>query len=266
MLRIPDSWTLEHVEEIDSTNEAVKRALSDESLGEVPNYHVLTAKLQTAGRGQQGKSWDSSPGNLMTTIALPVERPLESKAGEGLASNGQLAFLTCCAVGDALEILYDLNNIIGYKWPNDVFLYNRKVAGILIETLRAVDGKTYALMGIGVNLVGHPKLPKDAGYQATNMQAVTGEVQKPQELLTLILQRFSALLVHWQRDGFGAIQERWQARAIGIGQYAQIKSSHGEHSGFYKGIDESGCLVLSGQDGDVMVSSGALLLGDQEKD
>ena len=128
-----------------------------------PHGTGLAARAQTAGRGRRGHKWDSTAGNLLLSIVL---RPCVNPAKySGLAAVSGLAVL------EALE-KQGLANEIGLKWPNDLVLEGRKLAGILTETSLSGRGVDYVVIGIGVNLRQRPDdFSPEVARIATSLEA-----------------------------------------------------------------------------------------------
>ena len=128
-----------------------------------PHGTGLAARAQTAGRGRRGHKWDSTVGNLLLSIVL---RPCVNPAKfSGLAAVSGLAVL------EALE-KQGLANEIGLKWPNDLVLEGRKLAGILTETSLSGRGVDYVVIGIGVNLRQRPDdFSPEVARIATSLEA-----------------------------------------------------------------------------------------------
>ena len=128
-----------NLHETESTNSFLHEQLMSEKL---PEGSVVTADYQTKGRGQRGSSWQSEAGeNLLMSI---VVYPDFLKASEAFVLSKCIALATC-------DLLADYSNQVRIKWPNDILIEGKKVAGILIENiLRGAD--IYAtIAGIGIN-------------------------------------------------------------------------------------------------------------------
>ena len=128
-----------------------------------PHGTGLAARAQTAGRGRRGHKWDSTAGNLLLSIVL---RPCVNPAKySGLAAVSGLAVLK------ALE-KQGFANEIGLKWPNDLVLEGRKLAGILTEASLSGRGVDYVVIGIGVNLRQRPDdFSPEVARIATSLEA-----------------------------------------------------------------------------------------------
>jgi len=140
-----------HLRETDSTNERA-RALAAAG---APHGTLVTAGVQTAGRGRQGRRWEAAPGDaLLCSLVL-------RRAGELLSLRAGLAVAD--VAGHDARV----------KWPNDVLVAGRKVAGVLVEA-RPQDG--WAVLGIGVNLAAAPAVEGAAGLGRTDLEAALGEL------------------------------------------------------------------------------------------
>jgi BirA family transcriptional regulator, biotin operon repressor / biotin---[acetyl-CoA-carboxylase] ligase len=186
-----------HLRETDSTNERA-RALA---LGGAPHGTLVTASAQTAGRGRQGRRWEAAPGSalLCSLVLRRVDDLLSLRAGLAVAD----------LAGEAARV----------KWPNDVLVAGRKVAGVLVEA-RPQEG--WATLGIGVNLgTAPPALGERAGALGrTDAEAALGELlvalaqrlAEPAATALEALRERDALLgerVEWaDGDGVGGLQVR----------------------------------------------------------
>src|SRR5690606_15669790 len=127
----------------------------------------------------------------------------------------QLAFVAALAVGDAILALCAPVCDLRYKWPNDVLVSGRKVAGILIEGSTGGKGQGGLAIGIGIN-VEHA--PEGAAWPATSLHAERATTVTVEALLERLIETFMARLEAWRRDGFPGVRAEWMARAFGIGE------------------------------------------------
>ena len=120
---LPPDCRLVALDSVDSTNEEAKRRAREGA----PDKTLIWAAAQSAGRGRGGRTWVSPPGNLYLSLVLRPDCPARRAA--------ELGFVAAVALGAALhDIAADLP--VAFKWPNDVLLRGRKLAGISVETLR----------------------------------------------------------------------------------------------------------------------------------
>ena len=218
-----------------STNtEALARA----ALGERGPFWIA-ASLQTAGRGRRGRAWVSEPGNLhasllLTDIALAAATP-------------EICFVAALALHDAvLDCCASLAPArLTLKWPNDLLLDGRKLAGILVEGHTA-GNSVVSVVGFGVNCRNHPR---DVASKATDLLAA-GFAVEPASILAALDGAMMRRLAEW--DGgrnFSAIRAAWLMRATGLGSAIEVKLSDRTIDGTFEAIDACGCLVLLRSDG-----------------
>jgi BirA family biotin operon repressor/biotin-[acetyl-CoA-carboxylase] ligase len=223
-----------------STNaEALARARAGES---GPLW--ITACTQTAGRGRRSSAWISEPGNLYATLLLTEPSP--KQAGP------QLSFVAALALHDAVaECAPQVGPMLSLKWPNDLLLGGKKLAGILIE---GESEPAFAVaIGIGANCARHPS---ETRYPATDLLAA-GAVVMPGRLAEALSAAMQARLAQWRRgEGFAAIRTDWLKRAAGLGQKIEVRLPEKDLSGFFEGLDEAGHLVLTGPAGRTTVTVG----------
>lgn len=227
-------------ETLGSTNaEALSRARAGER---GPLW--IVARCQSAGRGRRGSAWVSPPGNLHATLLLSEpSKPARAP---------QLSFVAALAVHDALaECAPQLGPLLKLKWPNDLLLGGAKLGGILIE---GDSEPAFAVaIGIGVNCASHPPA---TNHPATDL-AAAGALVTPERLFAAVSAAMDRRLAQWQREqGFAGVRADWLKRAAGLGQDIRVRLPERELSGRFEGLDESGCLLLSGPGGVSTISAG----------
>lgn len=183
-----------------------------------PPGTVIMTETQTAGRGRYGRTWQSPKGNLYMSLVLP-------DMGK---NTPYIAFLTAVAVADSLP---DFN--VSLKWPNDILLDGKKLAGILVE--RAGDK---IIVGIGVNIISNPT--ENVLYPTASLE---GRL-RPMTVAKRILLQYNTLLELLDKKGFKAIRTRWLACAKGLGQAMSVHLADSEVQGIFKGISATGALLL----------------------
>jgi BirA family transcriptional regulator, biotin operon repressor / biotin---[acetyl-CoA-carboxylase] ligase len=204
----------------------------------------ITAQRQSAGRGRRGSTWVSPAGNLYATLLL--SEPSEPAVAP------QLSFVAALALHDAVaEVAPQLGPMLQVKWPNDLLLGGKKLAGILIEGDNE-PGFCVAI-GIGVNCAAHPA---ESNHQATDL-AAAGALVAPARLLTALMAAMARRLAQWQcGEGFAGIRADWIKRAVGIGCVIRVRLPERDTTGRFDGIDESGRLLLAGPDGVFAIAAG----------
>jgi BirA family transcriptional regulator, biotin operon repressor / biotin---[acetyl-CoA-carboxylase] ligase len=226
-----------HHRSTDSTNERAKEL----ALAGAPHGTLVTADEQTAGRGRQGRIWVAPPRrSLLLSVVL---RDL----GEAQA---HLPLGAALAVCDACEGSAPVSCRI--KWPNDVWIDGRKVAGILIEG-RPQQG--WAVLGIGVNVsTGEGEFPPELRAIATSLEVSSTSVNAPssEKVLKLLLASLVARLAELP----DAILTAWRARDALEGQKVQWQSGEGTAAG----INDSGALIVETASGREFLDAGEVHL------
>jgi BirA family biotin operon repressor/biotin-[acetyl-CoA-carboxylase] ligase len=210
-----------------STNDEARR-FAEAGAGE---GLVVTGGIQTAGRGRQGRTWVSPHGNLYASFLLhPRVKPAQA---------GEFGFGAAVAVAETAE-----RSAPGFdakcKWPNDVLVQGKKIAGILLESRGTPDTLDWLVAGIGVN-VAHA--PDKATWPATSVAALGGDPSVERALETLAA-RLDHWYRHWLAEGFAPLRQAWLARAHALGETIRIKRNGDEREGRFAGLDPSGALVL----------------------
>ena len=200
------------------------------------------ARVQRAGRGRNGRTWVSPPGNLHATVVL---RP----GGEARRAP-ELGFVTALAVAEAVDAVAGCRTTL--KWPNDVLCGGAKLAGILMERLE--DGAVLA--GIGINLA---HCPPGLPYPVTSL-SLLGCAAGPDAVLSAVLERLAAGCAAWQADGFAAVLARWAARGPARGDALQVRLGERQLVGSFAGLAPDGALLLDTRAGQQRVVAGEVLM------
>ncbi|NWH08962.1 MAG: biotin--[acetyl-CoA-carboxylase] ligase [Alphaproteobacteria bacterium] len=233
-LALPAGYAARLLEEIDSTNEEARRL----ARAGVEGPLWIMAKTQTAGRGRRGRAWVSPPGNLMATLVMRPDCPA--------VAAGQLSFVAALAVADLIQGI-DPRLEITLKWPNDVLVHDKKIAGILLESSSSPTGALeFLAIGIGVNLRHHPD---GTPYPVTSLAAETASVPEPETALGLLAQGFDRALRMWRAHGFEPIRDGWLKRAKGVGRPVLVRLAEEELEGIFQGLDKDGALILQQPNG-----------------
>ena len=223
-------------ESVDSTNTLAK-ALAEKG---APEGTVVVAEEQTAGRGRLGRGWVSPAGaNLLFSLLL--RPPLEPE------NVFVLTMVLALAGIDTIEIATHLNCSI--KWPNDLYLKRKKLAGVLTEF--SVRGKSveHVILGLGLNVHWHPETGKGIARQATSVFAETGLKTDRSALLIRILKTFAVYYGHIKEGRMEPYYKRWNDLCLVLGKQVTISSSSGEIHGLAKKVDRQGALIILDRNG-----------------
>jgi BirA family biotin operon repressor/biotin-[acetyl-CoA-carboxylase] ligase len=229
------AWDPVLLAETSSTNDVVReRARKGAHSG-----FVVAASRQTSGRGRLGRAWESPPDRgLYVSILL---RPDLSTA-----EAGKLTILSSVATVDAVETVSGLRPQI--KWPNDLMMGGRKLAGLLIETERKGGRLAFAVIGIGLNVRQETgDFSPEVRGQATSLYLATGQMHRRADLLVALLQALERRLSR----PFDEVREAWTASSLTLGQRVTLTTVRGRKHGQAMGLDESGALLLRGDSGEV---------------
>lgn len=220
---------IRHVEETGSTN-ADLLALAGSGAAE---GSWLVAVRQTAGRGRQGRAWQSPPGNLYASTLVRL-RP-------GDPQPATLALVAAVALDASVRAFLPDADGLAIKWPNDLLIGGAKLTGILLE--RQGDA---VVIGIGVNLAHHPV---DLDRAATSLAAQGVEVA-PGVFVEVLASEFARWLARWRGEGLAPVRDRWIARAHPRGTPLSARAADGSVTeGLFDGLDSDGALLLRLADG-----------------
>ncbi|NQW01708.1 MAG: biotin--[acetyl-CoA-carboxylase] ligase [Rhodospirillales bacterium] len=232
--QIPSLYNVIKYETIGSTNaEAARLAALGEEVA--PDGTLVWALEQTEGRGRRGRNWQSPTGNLYTSLILRPEVPLGQAA--------QLGFVAALAVYDALGNIAPAGHQVHCKWPNDILLNEKKVAGILLESQGggAEQPAEWLILGMGLNIDSHPQ---DTDFPATCLRYEGFECSLD-EVLSAYTKSFLSWTNRWLDRGFEPIRKDWQWRSIGRGEEIDVRLETQTLSGVFEDIDEDGALLLN---------------------
>jgi BirA family transcriptional regulator, biotin operon repressor / biotin---[acetyl-CoA-carboxylase] ligase len=217
-----------------------------------PGNLWITAKRQRAGRGRQGRQWVSERGNLYASALLVIEHA-------DPASLGSLPLVAGLAVHEAASRAAPaIAPQLALKWPNDVLLGGRKLAGILLEGASLGAGRHAVVMGCGVNLA---HAPDGTPYGATTLAAHGADVS-PQAMLGHLASALASALALWNNGaGIAFITQRWRMAAAGLGGMIRVTLPDRILEGRFADIDAQGYLLLDTPDRGLMrIAAGDVFL------
>jgi BirA family biotin operon repressor/biotin-[acetyl-CoA-carboxylase] ligase len=218
-----------------STNDIAARAAATSAANE---GLVVLAERQTAGRGRRGRSWDGAAGRsiLMSVVLRPPT---------GLGDVAWLTALGAVAAAEVVEAAGVGAGRVRIKWPNDVYVGERKVAGVLVE--RGAG----AVVGIGLNTSQRPEeFPEELRGRATSI-AIEAGMDEPDrsELARALIRALDANYVRAQAAGPGALAAGWRERLGALGQAVDVRTVAGAVSGRLVDADLVAGLLIEGADG-----------------
>jgi BirA family biotin operon repressor/biotin-[acetyl-CoA-carboxylase] ligase len=245
-VRLPAGHRLVHFPEIDSTNAEALRHASQGEVGPVWYW----ADRQVQGRGRLGRSWESEIGNLYATLLVAREmRPAQA---------GSLSIVVALGVLKTFRAYLSPMSRLELKWPNDVLLDGKKVAGILVESSLQADLMFFAI-GCGLNLL---HAPRGTRYGATSL-ADNGVKVTPQAALETLSAEIDQVLRIWNKGaGFDALKPLWLQHAKGLGDLISVTAAGQTIAGYFEGLGENGSLLLRNRAGTQEFHAGEVSFAD----
>lgn len=240
------SWTVERHPSVPSTMDLARQRARDGA----PDGTVVVAEEMTAGRGTHGRSWCAPPGGLYLSMVL-----------RGVEDPHLLTLALGNAVCDALEVAGAEPRL---KWVNDVWVHDRKVAGILVEGESVGPRLEFLVAGIGVNVNGTRALfPADLQPTVATLEEELGCASCIPDLETLLLQSVESWLTR-VREGRGSeILEAFARRDALRGRRVTVLDGTMQMTGVADGVDGKGHLRIKGPDGRVQTfQSGSVRLAN----
>lgn len=195
---------------------------------------VVVAEYQEAGRGRSGRVWQAPPGtSLLLSVLLRPTTPLDRLSTLPLAAG--------VAVAEAIEAVMGEAAAVRLKWPNDLWLDEQKVGGILLVARAAAGELPRAILGVGINVSVDPK---DLPLGATSLGASIGTSPDREALLNAVLHHLDAAYRAWETDGGASALAAWMRRAALVGEVVTVEVAGRQRRGVMLGIDDHGALLL----------------------
>ena len=222
--------------ETDSTNIRAK------VLGEdgAPHGTLVVADMQKSGKGRRGRAWESKPGiSIYMTLLLrpdipPVKAPM-------------LTLVAACAVAEALKKCTGLD--VQIKWPNDIVVHGKKLAGILTEMSTEIDYINYVVTGIGIN-VNTEQFSHEIEEKATSLLLETGSMIKRSLLIAEIVKAYEEYYAKFvETEDLSLLREVYNERLVNRGREVQVLGTGETYTARALGITSTGELIVCRQDG-----------------
>ncbi len=246
-------FKLEILDEVDSTNSYLMRQTAGaKDSKSVPHATCVAAQVQTKGRGRRGRSWQAGLGASLTFSLL-----WQFQCGASGLSGLSLA------VGVALiRALHGLGiTEAQLKWPNDVLIKGKKLAGILIELQCDMEGPSTAVIGIGINMNLPESLHSAIDQPAIDLNSMTRTSIAPNQLLGHILKHLADVLNDFEQLGFSSVRQEWsQYHAYEAKPVRLLMPDGREVQGMVNSVAEDGILLVETAVGLQRFSSGEISL------
>ena len=237
------NWILESVDQSTSTNEDL---MARWRAGELWEPIARKAITQTSGKGRLGRSWVSHAKQALTfSVAYPFKKNISELSGLSLACGLAVIKGISQASGISQEDLKESG--LGLKWPNDIFLNDKKLGGMLLEggQLNSTQS-TWIVIGIGINLTANEDLEKSIQRPIASLDQISEVKAMDADVLWLaILKELAETIEIFEQYSFAEFQEEWNSwdiykdKTCTIIQNEQIQSE-----GFERGVDDQGHLLI----------------------
>jgi BirA family biotin operon repressor/biotin-[acetyl-CoA-carboxylase] ligase len=193
---------------------------------------IILTGHQAAGRGRGANSWWSRPGVLTVTFVFPIDEQIPAH---------QLPLLAGLAVRDAIAPLVPSVEL-KLKWPNDLLIGDRKLAGLLCERVHKVD-----VVGLGLNVNVSPHhAPPSLRHRLTSLSQAAGHDLNMTDVLIVVARRLHVMLLHRDEQPYAQILRRYDEHHALIGRRVSISPGAGETpiTGICRGLDTMGRLIV----------------------
>ncbi len=222
-----------YYDEIESTNAEAKSLANSGA----PEGTVVIAEAQSAGRGRLGRRWTSPAGKgLLFSVLLRPQLPMNDAH--------LLTLVAAAAAAEAIEVI--AGTPVHIKWPNDLFLGDRKAGGILMEVSGEQDEVEWVIVGIGINVnTEYSELPVALRRTATSLKMVKGEPVDRSELLATLLLSLEAAVQRGRRQRLRSrAQPRSASATTSCTRASASRPVRGRSSGSASGVDDRGALLV----------------------
>ena len=240
-----------YFEEIDSTQNFAEQIALDGK----ENGTIVIAEKQTAGKGRLDRKWTSPKGGIWFSLIIHPKFDVSTSTLVPIAG----------AVALAKAIKNTLNIDVSVKWPNDITLNGKKVAGMLVDASFQANNIDYLILGIGINFDIDAKkiekrLSKSANFYGVNSLRKKDDNTPPKILLKEFLVQFEKISIQLNKGEKAKIVKEWTKKADKIGKKISINTSDGKISGVAQGIDNDGALKLKTSKGMKKIFVGDVVL------
>jgi BirA family biotin operon repressor/biotin-[acetyl-CoA-carboxylase] ligase len=224
-----------YFQEIDSTQDFAQQIASDKK----ENGTIIIAEKQTAGRGRLDRKWTSPKGGIWFSLIIHPKFDVSNST--------LIPILSAVALSKSIKSILGVETEV--KWPNDITMNGKKVAGILVDASFQANNIDYLILGIGINFDIDAKklekrLSKTPNFYGINSLRKKDDKTPPKLLLKEFLLQLEKNLSQLDNGGKSKIIKEWTKRASGIGKKITINTTNGKISGISQGIDNDGALRL----------------------
>ena len=240
-----------YFQEIDSTQDFAQQIASDKK----ENGTIIIAEKQTAGRGRLDRKWTSPKGGIWFSLIIHPKFDVSNST--------LIPILSAVALSKSIKSILGVETEV--KWPNDITMNGKKVAGILVDASFQANNIDYLILGIGINFDIDAKklekrLSKTPNFYGINSLRKKDDKTPPKLLLKEFLLQLEKNLSQLDNGGKSKIIKEWTKKAAGIGKKIIINTSDGKVAGISQGIDNDGALKLKTRKGIKKIFAGDVVL------
>jgi len=224
-----------YFEELDSTQNFAQQIAADKK----ENGTIVIAEKQTSGRGRLDRKWTSPKGGIWFSLIIHPKFDVSSST--------LIPILSAVALSKSIKKILGVETEV--KWPNDIILNGKKVAGVLVDASVQANNIEYLILGIGINFDIDTKklekrLSKTPNFYGVDSLRGNNNKTPPKILLKEFLFQFEKNLSSLDKGEKAKIVKEWTKKAAGIGRKITINTSSGKISGISQGIDTDGALKI----------------------
>lgn len=226
------NYLIHQFDEVESTNDLAFSLVENK---QIFANQIIVANKQNKGRGRLNRNWESPKGNLYFSLVLQPKIAIEKTS--------QISLVAICALQIAVAKIFQQQNIVAKiqnKWPNDLLIDQKKVAGILLESKISNKNCDFAILGIGVNINSNPT---QTLFPSTNIKNFSCEISAS-KMLEFFLEEFENLYENWLNFGFQNIRNLWHKNAYNLNSKININLGNSKIEGLFQEIDEEGNIVI----------------------
>ena len=220
---------IHYFDEVTSTMDVARNLARNHA----PHFTVVIAGRQTKGRGRLKRTWVSSQGGLYFTVILRPQLPP--------VLSSRVNFAASMVLARTLRNRFHIDARV--KWPNDILVHERKVAGLLSEIEAETDRVTFINIGMGVNVNNDPTFREP---MATSLKKILGRNVSRKQLLSEFLDEFELRMNTGTLDN---VISEWKTYAMTLGRQVTIVTTHDEFNGLAMDVDNTGALMVKLKDG-----------------
>lgn len=236
-------FTIDSYQNLPSTNDLMLELAHNHQIN---HNHVIVADSQDQGHGRYGRDWSSPKGNLYFSLLVKPNKQIEEFS--------LLSFVAAIALSKTIEKFRNDSQEISHKWPNDILINDKKVAGILLKSDGNISNPSFIIIGIGLNINSHPE---DTNFKATNLESEKISNLNREEILKEFLDNFDIFYEEFLNFGFAPIRNLWLKKAFRLNKTINVNLVDQKMTACFKDLNNSGNLILGGEDNEVKIISSA---------